>query len=615
AVGRIVPIQFELQSKPIPRPKRYDGLAATQRTRHRSNGSRINPEQLQVLTHSPHPVLPSVNSPAHVIAFTMAQDLWVLGVALSLTATLFGTLGKVLLKLAHTSSQTYTIKLAATLCVFVLNPVFDALSYAYAAQSILAPMAGFSVVWNIVLSPYVLKEKLSIHDIKGTALILVGCVMVGISGSHATPTHHSDEIYALFSGSTFMRYAVAAISAAVWLVWIIYTFDRTDGWRRFAYGALSGLVGGNLFFLKASVELLAEGGHIWSCVETYLIFAGALASAGGGIYVLDLGLREYDALYLVAIYQTFLIIIGSISGVIFFHENSDMQSWWQALVYPVSIITTVAGVVILSDKHQEHETSAAEEKLLSGHEETPLVVSGSSVNHGAISSSLHLLDYHSMTTIFDGYDEEYRALASDISKKISEVATYEDEREKKKTSLQHIGDLLTQANQLIQQMELEVRSLDAATRRELSKKVDQYKKSLASLGEDHKKIKEKEEREGLFGDRDAMAMSSADQRNRMKAATEKMKGTTDKIEAARRTVAETEEVALAITDELGRNREKIAAAHSKVKSVNEMARRGDSIVGRMSARDKRQRTALMAAAGFIGIAILLVIYFGIFKRK
>jgi hypothetical protein len=57
-------------------------------------------------------------------------------------------------------------------------------------------------------------------------------------------------------------------------------------------------------------------------------------------------------------------------------------------------------------------------------------------------------------------------------------------------------------------MELEVRSLDAATRRELSKKVDQYKKSLASLSEDHKKIREKEERDGLFGDRDGIAVRS-----------------------------------------------------------------------------------------------------------
>lgn len=58
-------------------------------------------------------------------------------------------------------------------------------------------------------------------------------------------------------------------------------------------------------------------------------------------------------------------------------------------------------------------------------------------------------------------------------------------------------------------MELEVRSLDAATRRELSKKVDQYKKSLASLKDDHSKIREKEERDGLFGDRDDLAVRAA----------------------------------------------------------------------------------------------------------
>lgn len=80
----------------------------------------------------------------------------------------------------------------------------------------------------------------------------------------------------------------------------------------------------------------------------------ALSSAGGGIYVLDLGLREYDALYLVAIYQAFLILIGSISGVIFFHEISGMNSWWQLVVYPFSIATTVGGIIVLSEKHTEH---------------------------------------------------------------------------------------------------------------------------------------------------------------------------------------------------------------------------------------------------------------------
>ena len=73
-------------------------------------------------------------------------------------------------------------------------------------------------------------------------------------------------------------------------------------------------------------------------------------------------------------------------------------------------------------------------------------------------------------------------------------------------------------------------------------------------------------------------------------------------------------IALAISDELGRNREKIEATHAKVKGVNEMARRGGNIVRRMAARNKRQRMALSIAASFIIIAIVLLVYFGIFNK-
>lgn len=135
------------------------------------------------------------------------------------------------------------------------------------------------------------------------------------------------------------------------------------------------------------MELLTEGGAIWGYAETYLIFAAALSTAGGGIYILDLGLREYDALYLVAIYQAFLILIGSISGVIFFHENAGMTSWWQSCLYPLSIITTVAGVIILSDKQTDASDSEKKTETYStGDEDSPLIVSGASINHGAINS-------------------------------------------------------------------------------------------------------------------------------------------------------------------------------------------------------------------------------------
>ncbi|KAI9917163.1 hypothetical protein PsorP6_013116 [Peronosclerospora sorghi] len=176
----------------------------------------------------------------------MNSHMWVIGVTLSLPATLFGTLGKVLLKLSHTSSQTLLVKAAATVCVVMLNP----------------------------------------------------------------------------------------------FMWLIFSFERKNGWRDLDLAPYQAslviivtFIGPalNLFtsLCQASVALVAEGGSIWYRPETYVIFVEALSSAGGGIYVLDLVLREHDALYLVSIYQAFLILIGSVWGVIFFDEISGMNTRWQ----------------------------------------------------------------------------------------------------------------------------------------------------------------------------------------------------------------------------------------------------------------------------------------------
>jgi len=148
---------------------------------------------------------------------------WVIGVLLSLTASLFGTMGKVLMKLAHLKNENRLLFAGATLCVIVLNPVFDAWSYQYAAQSVLAPMAGFSVVWNIILSPYILKERLSEQDIHGSVIILFGCVFVGVSGSHVTPEHTPAELFGLFKETIFICYAILAI-----LVCAMVSYNLSD---------------------------------------------------------------------------------------------------------------------------------------------------------------------------------------------------------------------------------------------------------------------------------------------------------------------------------------------------------------------------------------------------
>ena len=124
----------------------------------------------------------------------------------------------------------------------------------------------------------------------------------------------------------------------------------------------------------------------------------------------------------------------------------------------------------------------------------------------------------------------------------------------------HVDALLLQAGDLLKQMEVEVRSHDSATRKVLSEKVNQYKRVLNSLRTDFTKAKEESDRNNLF----AGTKSGAD-RQRMMDTNQKLGRQNETILAAQRSVAETEEVALDITNELSRNREKIESSRDKVR--------------------------------------------------
>lgn len=56
------------------------------------------------------------------------------------------------------------------------------------------------------------------------------------------------------------------VDCAFQLVWIICAHPQQSGWRRFAYGALSGLIGGNLYFLKVRMTRPASG-HVQSIIN------------------------------------------------------------------------------------------------------------------------------------------------------------------------------------------------------------------------------------------------------------------------------------------------------------------------------------------------------------
>ena len=109
-------------------------------------------------------------------------------------------------------------------------------------------------------------------------------------------------------------------------------------------------------------------------------------------------------------------------------------------------------------------------------------------------------------SIFDAYDQEFSNLSREIQKNVNELkASQSAEESDNSSSIRLIEGLLSQANDLVKQMNVELRSQDPATRKILSEKVNQYMKSLQSTKSDFERAREQSQRSTLIGEK-----SSAD---------------------------------------------------------------------------------------------------------
>ena len=149
------------------------------------------------------------------------------------------------------------------------------------------------------------------------------------------------------------------------------------------------------------------------------------------------------------------------------------------------------------------------------------------------------------------------------------------------------------------------------------------KTRLANLRDDYESAKNYIDRSSLgltedieLGGTGRNSSNNSGGRNRNKerllSNTDTLQSQSDTLANARSIMAETEGVALEITEELGRHRETIASAHGRVRQVTGMTNRARRIVQSMSRREVQQKLILYGVAGTIVLVFLMLIY-GMFK--
>lgn len=327
--------------------------------------------------------------------------LWIVGISLSLAGSLISNCGMQVQKLAFNKHETEVattaelpdadpakIKRKVPFCLplwvagfagMVSGSLLDFLSLVFAAQSLLAPLAASTLVINIVQAPIIVNEKPTPFDIACTMVIATGCVLAVAFADHDTKTYSLQEMLRLWYNPSFivwLSFVFAAMSCLYLVIRdgnkpapgqkpiseggkskMMVSREQGSNFYPFFFCALGGQSGGNsILFAKALGEICKTTVQVGISFKDLMI---AITGAVGlfmcmfiQLKYLNQGLRLFDVLFVLPIYQAFWIFGATVNGILFFEEYNNFTDL-QFVMFPVGCILTVTGVAMLSLKFKQ----------------------------------------------------------------------------------------------------------------------------------------------------------------------------------------------------------------------------------------------------------------------
>lgn len=266
------------------------------------------------------------------------------------------------------------------LSLVIIGSFLDFAALGFAAQTVVAPLGSMTLVSNVVFAQYFSGERVSRHDLYSTAGIIIGsCVSVAFA-SHKDEAFTFSELFGYYYRFKFAVYAFCLVSLLIVLrtaIDIVRTAVRNPGSEqatlvqsytqvtpikaeRFLCAASSGIVGAqSVLFAKALAEMVRED------VLTMVITGGSwfvIVSMALCIFLqikwLNEGLKKFDALYMVPVFQAFWILFSVFAGLVVYDE-ADAITLHSSFWFTVGLGITISGVVALSHRDHRHRQSSA----------------------------------------------------------------------------------------------------------------------------------------------------------------------------------------------------------------------------------------------------------------
>ena len=311
---------------------------------------------------------------ARVLGKVDLEDLWWVGVLLSICGAVFGSLGDNLIKLSYTKEAIAVesgkeptaiycryLWVLGMLCITVLNTSMTMAAYSFADASLTIPFAGLHICFNVLFARLLNSEMYTSRQLGFTFLILVGVSVVLTAGNHDTVYYTSEDISELFTDVGFIIMTVfLLIMISVQIPASLLHHDA-----RVRCFAASSLVGTIAAFTQVNAKIVSESltqvvqhgdkEEVFGSWVFYVALVVLVVAAFSQLFLLNKALKHYNAFVVVPIYNSFLIVLGSLYAAVLFKEY-ERFGLMSMILMPIGVVSTAVGVGLLSWDHQPEAT-------------------------------------------------------------------------------------------------------------------------------------------------------------------------------------------------------------------------------------------------------------------
>eukprot|EP00924_Labyrinthula_sp_SR-Ha-C_P001062 snap_masked-scaffold_7-processed-gene-12.1-mRNA-1 protein AED:0.28 eAED:0.31 QI:0/0/0/1/1/1/2/0/405 len=296
-------------------------------------------------------------------------------VLLSIVAAFFSNLGSNVQKISYHRKymgrkRKKKLIWVTGLFFMALGAILDFVALGFAPQSVVAPLGSLTLVFNLYLAQFFHHEKVSSSDILATMIIITGCVVCVATSNHNDEISSVHDLLQAFRSERFAWYLLFVAILSCIFLFITLEFKRSENYRsifdsnqfetifRYSLPAFSGLIGAqSVLFAKTLDELIISSLSKEGSNTKMTLFNrhNYFYQHTGQLYLLNLSLKSWDALYVIPVFQSNWIIFSVIGGGVFYNEFEDFSAI-QVLSFWLGICTTLIGVYLLSKRQDSRES-------------------------------------------------------------------------------------------------------------------------------------------------------------------------------------------------------------------------------------------------------------------